>query len=116
MPSAFRLEVEERVLDPRERLRDDAPGALPGRAVEIPVDRLDGSRIAPDDEWREILDDPREAAWRPVRVRDLGPADEPVVGRRLEEDPRTPAGVAEERLELVDPHGSGGYGEPPDLG
>ena len=51
-----------------------------------------------------------------MRVRDLGPAHEPVAGRRLEEDPRTPARVAEERLELLDPHGSGGYGGRPTSG
>ena len=47
---------------------------------------------------------PGEPARRAVRVRDLRPADEPVVGRRLEEDPRPPAGVAEERLETGELH------------
>ena len=110
------LEVEQRVLDPGDRLRDDRARALPGGAVEIPVDRLDRSRIAPDDERREILDDAGEPARRAVRVGDLGPADEPVVRRRLEEDPGAPAGVAVERLERGDLHAAGGYGAPSDLG
>ncbi len=36
--------------------------------------------------------------------------DEPVVRRRLEEDPGTPARIAEERLEARDLHVGGGYG------
>ena len=80
------------------------PGLCRVRAVEIPVDRLDRPRVAADDERREILDDAGEAARRAVRVGDLRPADEPVVRRRLEEDPRPPAGVAEQRLERGDLH------------
>ena len=45
-----------------------------------------------------------------MRVRDLRPAHQPVVGRRLEEYPGTPARVAEERFEARDPHVRGGYG------
>src|SRR6185503_17745420 len=45
----LRLEVEERVLDPAERLLDDRARALPRPAVELPVDRLDGAGVAPDD-------------------------------------------------------------------
>ena len=58
----FRIEVEEGVLDPCECLRDDRAGALARRAIEIPVDRLDGPRIATDDERGEVLHDPREPA------------------------------------------------------
>ena len=51
-----------------------------------------------------------------MRVGDLGPADEPVVRRRLEEDPGAPAGVAEERLESGDLHDAGAYGGRDDRG
>jgi hypothetical protein len=104
-PERLRLEVEERVLDARQGLRDHGAGTLPSRSVEVPVDCLDGPRVPSHDERREVLDDSREAAGRAVRIGDLSPADEAVVGRRLEEDPRTPAGVAEERLERGDSHG-----------
>ena len=110
----LRLEVEQRVLDASERLCDHRAGALARGAIEIPVDRLDGPRIAADDERREVFDDSREPARRAVRVRDLGPADGPVVSRRLEEDPGPPPGVAEERLETGDLHEGGAYGGAPD--
>ena len=86
----LRLDVEERVLDAGDRLRD-TDRALP-RAWRSRPPPLPGPRIASDDDGREILHDSRETAGRPVRVRDLGPAHEPVVGRRGEEDPgRQPA-------------------------
>src|SRR5207247_10945885 len=99
-----RLEVEERVLDPADRLLDYRAGALARRAKQIPDDALDGARVSPDDVWCEILDDAGQSARRTMRVRDLGPADGAVVGGRLEEDPRTPAGVAVQRLGLCDVH------------
>ena len=94
----LRLDVEERVLDAGDRLRDHGPGALPRMPVEIPVHPL--PRPADRVRRRRARDPPRfpRDRGRPVRVRDLGPAHEPVVGRRLEEDPGSPAGVAEERL------------------
>ncbi len=60
-PEGSCLEVEERVLDAGQGLRDHRAGALARRAVEIPVDRLDGPRVAADDERGEIFDDPRQA-------------------------------------------------------
>ena len=71
------------------------------------MDRLDRERVAPDDERREIVHDAGETGRRPVRVRHLRPPDEPVVGRRLDEEPRTPAGVAGERLEAGELHVGG---------
>ena len=106
----LRLQVEQRVLDAADRLLDHRPGALPGRAEEIPDDPLDRARIAADDERREVFDDAREPARRAVRVGDLRPADGAVVRRRLQEDPRTPAGIAVERFELRDLHVAAGYG------
>src|SRR5262249_33566218 len=76
----------------------------------------DRSRVAPDDERPQVLDDAGEPTRRAVRVRDLGPADEPVVGRGLQEDPGTPAGVAEEGLERGDLHVAGEYGGRPTSG
>src|SRR5213078_467103 len=62
------------------------------------------------DERSEVLDDAGEAPRGAVRIGDLRPADGAVVCRRLEEDPRPPAGVAEERLEPRDLHSRGEYG------
>ena len=103
------LEVEERVLDPADRLLDDRPRALAGAPVEIPVDRLDRARVAADDERREIRHDAGKPGGRAVRVGHLRPADQPVVGRRLDEEPRPPAGVAGERLDRGELHAAGGY-------
>src|SRR5207248_7758848 len=105
-----RLQVEQHVLDPADRLLDHRAGALARRPEEIPDDPLDSARVTTDHERREVLDDARETSRRAVRVGDLGPADGPVVCRRLEEDPGTPAGVAEQRLEPRDLHPAGGYG------
>ena len=41
-----------------ERLGDHGAGALAGRPVEVPVDALDGPRVTPDDERREVLLEP----------------------------------------------------------
>ena len=104
------LEVEERVLDPADRLLHDRARALARPAVEVPVDRLDRARVAADDERRQVGDDAGEPGGRAVRVGHLRPADEPVVRRRLDEEPRPPAGVAGERLERGELHGAPGYG------
>src|SRR5262249_30181085 len=104
------LQVEQRVLDPADCLLDHRARALPRRAEEVPDDALHGARVAADDVWREVLDDPGEAARGTVRVGQLRPADGTVVGRGLEEDPGAPAGVAEERLETCDLHPAAGYG------
>ena len=95
---------------PAERLRDDRARTLSRVTVEIPVDLLDRPRISSDHDGCKVLDDSGQPARRAVRVGDLGPADQSVVGRRLEEDPGTPAGVTEERLEPADLHGSRAYG------
>src|SRR5438552_3082598 len=104
------LQIQQCVLDPTDRLLDHRARALPRRAEEVPDDPLDRARIALDDERGEILDDPGESARRPMRVGDLRPADCAIVGRRFQEDPGTPAGVAEERLETRNLHPAGGYG------
>ena len=104
------LQVEQRVLDPADRLLHDRAGALARAPVEIPVDRLERPRIAAHDERREIGDDACQARRRPVRIGHLRPADEPVLRRRLDEEPRPPAGVAGERLERGELHGPPGYG------
>ena len=104
------LEVEQRVLDPADRLLDHRARALARGAEEIPDDPLDGAWVAPDDLRGEILDDAGEPARRAVRIRDLGPADGAVVSGGLEEDPGTPARVAVERLDLRDFHPAAGYG------
>src|SRR6266511_2416166 len=106
----LRFEVEQRVLDAADRLLNHRARALPRRAEEIPDDALDRARVATDDVGREILNDASEPARRAVRVGDLRPADGAVVRRRLEEDPRAPTGVAEERFDLCDLHAAGGYG------
>ena len=98
------LEVQERVLDPADRLLHDRPRALAGTTVEIPVDRLDRTRVAAHDERREIGDDAGESGRRAVRVGHLRPADQPVLGRRLDEEPRPPTGVAGQRLEPGELH------------
>ncbi len=104
------LEVEEGVLDPADRLLHDRARALAGPAVEVPVDRLDRAWVAADDEGRQVGDHACEAGGRAVRVGHLRPADEPVLGRRLDEQPRPPAGVARQRLERGELHEAAGYG------
>src|SRR5262249_34015174 len=95
----LRLEVEERVLDSRDRLRDHRPGALPRAPVELPVDALDGTRVATDDERGEVLDDRGEPARGAVGGRDLRPAAGPVVRGRLPAGPPPAGRVAGGRLE-----------------
>src|SRR5207247_1661721 len=97
-------------LDPADRFLDHRARALPRRPEEIPDDPLHHARLAADDERLEILDDAGEAARRPMRIGDLRPADRALVRRRLQEDPRAPARVAVERLELRDLHSAGEYG------
>ena len=70
------------------------------------MDRLERSGIAADDERREVRDDAGEPGRRAVRVGHLRPADESVVGRRLDEKPGPPAGVAGECLERSELHGA----------
>src|SRR5581483_7813567 len=106
----LRLQIEQRILDPGERLLDHRARALPRVPVQLPPDPLHRARVAADDEWREVLDDAGQASRRAVRVGDLGPADGAVVRGRLEEDPRPPAGVAEQGLEPRDLHEPAAYG------
>ena len=58
----LRLQIEQGVLDPADRLLDNRARTLSRRAKEIPDDALDRARLAPDDERLQILDDAREAA------------------------------------------------------
>src|SRR5262249_61735663 len=83
---------------------------LPQATEHSPAAPAGGARTGGGDVRGQPPDAPGEAARRAVRVGDLGPADEALVGRRLEEDPRAPAGVAEERLEARDLHRAGAYG------
>ena len=98
------FQVEQRVLDAGDGLGHDRAGALARGAVQIPVDRLHGPRVPPHHERCEVLDHSCQPARRAVRIGDLGPADQAVVSGDLEEDPRTPPGVAEQRLEGGDFH------------
>ena len=70
---------------PADRLLHDRRPGSAASAVEIPVDRLDRTGILADDERREVSTTPARPRRRAVRVGHLRPADEPVVGRRLDE-------------------------------
>ena len=59
------LEIEEGVLDPADRLLHDRARALAGPAVEVPVDRLDRTWVAADDEGRQVGDHAGEAVGEP---------------------------------------------------
>ena len=98
---AERLRPSGRAARSRSRRSPSARStrALPRRAVEIPVDRLDRARIAADDERREIGDDAREARGEPCEsvISDQPTSPSSVVALRKSHGP--PAGVAGQRLE-----------------
>src|SRR5207302_11442933 len=103
-PERLGLEVEQRVLDRADRLLRDAARRLATDGVEERDQCLVGARVASDELRREPVDD-RGHARAPEGLVVLAPADEPVVGRDLEEVEVALTGVRVQGLEPGDFHG-----------
>ncbi len=100
---ALGLGVEQRILDGAQRLRHDAAGARPRRAVELGIDALVLAHGLADDPRAEAVDDGADARRAEALV-ELAPADDAVLGRELDEVVVAPARVAGKRLDRFDLH------------
>src|SRR5579862_3782009 len=100
----LRLDVDERVLDRRDRHLVDAARRLPRRGVERRRDALDRPRVLANEVLGQFADDRREAL-RAIALHVFRPADEALVGGDLEERIDPPAGVAVQILYFDDFHG-----------
>ena len=98
-----RLDVDQRVLDRRDRLLDQPARRLAGERVQHRRDALDRPRVHADQVLGEPADD-RAQPLAAVALVVLGPADHAVVGGDLEERPDAPAGIAVQVLDLRDSH------------
>lgn len=99
------LGVEERVLDRPHRLSDDTAGGRPRGAIEGLVDALVSAHGLADDKRGKPLDHRPDAGGAEPLV-ELAPAHHPVVGGQLDEMIVAPAGVAGQRRDACNLHGS----------
>ena len=97
------LEIEQGVLDGTQRLLDDAARGLPAHRVEPGADRLVRPGIVADHLGGEPVDD-RGDAEAAERLVVLAPADQPVVGRELEEVEVALTGIGVQMLDPGDLH------------
>src|SRR5206468_11154060 len=97
------LDVPQRELDARDRLRGDAAGALAGHAVHVLVSHLDRARILADQDRGEVTDGRDDAVWI-AAVGTLAVARDPRIGAHGDELPRAPSRVHDEGVEPRDFH------------
>ena len=98
-----RLDVDQRVLERRDRLLDQPARRLAGERVQHRRDALYRPGIQPDQVLGEPADD-RAQSLAAVALVVLGPADHAIVGGDLEERPDAPAGIAVQVLDFGNPH------------
>ena len=103
---AIRLagDIQQRVLDRRDRLLVQPAARLPRQHVQMLRDLLEAPRVAPDQHRRQPVDHVRQAGTAKTLV-ELRPADDAVVGGDLQEREHPPAGIGLHRLDLGDLHG-----------
>src|SRR6516165_12274574 len=94
-PQRLRLGVEQRIFDGPEPLADDTARRRPGKTIELVINPL----VVEDGP----LDD-RADAGRTETLVELAPADDPVIGRHLQEMVISPAGIAAKNLKALDSH------------
>ena len=87
------LDVDERVLDRRNRHLVDAASRLPAGRVEIGAVALDRPRVLADEPLRHFADDLGQPL-RAVAFHVFGPTDDAVVGGDLQKRIDPPAGIA----------------------
>jgi hypothetical protein len=103
-----RLHVHERVLDGADGLLDDAARRGAAERLHQRHLRLEGARVLADEDGDQAADQLGQP-WPAERLVVLAPADEPLVGRDLDEIEASPAGVGMEGLRRGDPHRASQY-------
>src|SRR5215472_18027342 len=83
-PQRLRLGVEQRVFDGPEPLADDTARCGPGKTIELGINPLVVEDGLPDHAAGEPNDD-RADPGRTETLVELAPADDPVIGRQLQE-------------------------------
>src|SRR4051794_38193157 len=95
--------VPERQLDAGDSLVRHTAEVLARRPQHVPVQPLDITRILPYQQALEIAHAARDAKGV-ARVAALAPTHEPAVSLDFNENPRSPASVADKRLHSGDTH------------
>jgi hypothetical protein len=88
----LRLEIQTSVLDGADRLMRHAAGRQPRDRMEHGAERADAQWVLADDARREAADDLRRTAGAEAVI-ELRPADEPFIGRQLQEGQSPPSAV-----------------------
>ncbi len=91
-PIGLAGDVEQGVLDRRDRLLVNAAARLPGQDMQMLGDLLIAARVLADQRRRQPADHVRETSRAEALVK-LRPADDAIVGRYLEEGEHPPAGI-----------------------
>ncbi len=97
------LDVEQRVLDRRDRLLVEAAARLPRRDMQARDDPLVGQRILADERGRQRGDDGGKSGAAEALIV-FGPAGQTIIGGDLEEGEQPPTGVGLQGLDPGDPH------------
>ena len=103
------LDVEQSVLDRRDRLLRHAAAGLPGDGVELLAQKFMGARVFAHQALRQVLDHPAEAGAA-VALVVLGDAVQAVVRGQFQEREHPPPGVAVQGLVARQLHQRSLYG------